>query len=127
MVYVETDKDKVISRALLNPHYSDPQFREEHTVFLKPGHQQNGRNMVEGLEYQYSDRLQEYDYEKHKAAWAVVNEKGLVGSANIIEAFLRIYFEDQDLELVQIITGVNRSDGYPYRVYGFVRPVRTRK
>jgi hypothetical protein len=81
---------------------------------------------VEGAEYNYSDRLQEWYRSKHDAAWEVAKQKGLpLNSAALIEAYLQELLDDPKLSLVHILAGVNYSTGYPYRVYGYFRGTNT--
>lgn len=125
-VYVETDHSKPIGSRLLNPHYSDERFRKSHTVFLAPGYrtvEQYGTEMVEGISYDYSDRLQQWNTDKdYRAAWKAAADKGLEkDSAAYLQEFLRELFHDPELKLVHLISGVNAGNGYPYRVYGYIR------
>lgn len=124
-VYVETDKSKELQYGLLNPHYTDDRFRgDPKTVFLAPGFTTKagyGGDTVEGVSYEYSDRLHEWHGEKCDAAWKVASEKGFnKNSAEVMEAYLRELLGDPDLQLVHVVAGVNHSNGYPYRVYGYV-------
>lgn len=96
----------------LSPHYLHdmPMFEKEQVVFGKE---------EEGLSWEYSDRLWEWDRDKAKASWEVANSAGHAPrSANAIEAYLTAYF-DKPVSLVCVISGVNRGNGYPYSVYGF--------
>lgn len=129
-VYVETDKGKAIAYQLLNPHYTDGRFRQIQTVFLAPGYKtvdQFGTDMVECASYDYSDRLEEWhSHELREAAWKAAESKGFEkNSAAVIEAFLRELFEDPDLSLVHIVAGVNLGNGYAYRVYGYIRKLKS--
>lgn len=96
----------------LSPHYYHdmPMFEREQVVFGKK---------EDGLDWEYSDRLWQWDYKKAEDSWKVANEAGHVkGSANAIQAYLSAYFW-KPINLVCVISGVNRGNGYPYNVYGF--------
>ena len=107
-VYPTTfDKDKPLETF---PHYTDNRFEEEQTVF--------GRK-EEGLGYNYSDRLWEWDYNKSKQAYATADESGLVkNSCRYFEAYLSAYF-GRPIEIGHIVAGVNHSNGHPYCVFGY--------
>jgi len=99
------------------PHYSDSRF--------KPA---NGWGHVDrtvygakepGLHYDYNDRIVEWDYEKSKSAWAIAKETGAQPhTARLLNAYLSAYF-DKPVVIRHIIAGVNRSNGWPFCVYGY--------
>ena len=96
----------------LSPHYRHdmPMFEQEQVVFGK---------REDGLYWEYSDRLWEWDRKKAEDSWKIASEAGHVkGSANAIQAYLSAYF-GKPVDLVCVISGVNRGNGYPYNVYGF--------
>jgi hypothetical protein len=93
-------------------HYSDPAFDGNGAIIF--GHQ------VDGLRWEYDDRLEQYDPEKHESAWeAAVAECGNRRTARRIERYLQLYFDDPSIEIVAIRTGTRPFDGYPWHVYGF--------
>lgn len=115
------------------PHYSDRKYRKEQTEFCSEPDkliERHGTLVVDGLHYDYSDRLCEWDRKKFNAAYdhadSVFNttrkdwEKR--ATARYIQEFLRFYYGDKDLELVHVIAGINKGNGYPYLVYGTRRP-----
>jgi len=109
----------------LNPHYTDDRFRQSQTVFLAPGYttvRQYSVDVVEGVYYDYSDRLHQLHGEKCDEAQKAAEARGFTkNSPALLEAYLQELFGDPDLQLVHIIAGVNLGNGYPYRVYGYIR------
>jgi len=71
----------------------------------------------------YSDRLLQWDYEKHNKLCKnhFDNEGQYWDNRSIenIEAFLRDYYDKQDLELIGKMEGCNVSNGYPYWIFMF--------
>jgi len=124
------DKMATIPYRDLYPHYSDRRFTERSggmTVFLAEGkkmHKEHGTDFVEGASYEYSDRLVQWNgpdkcEEAAKKAKAVA---GNVDSAQYYEEYLRILLNNPKLDLVHIVSGVNRGNGYPYQVFGYTVP-----
>ena len=94
-------------------HYSDPAF-DGHgaTIF--------GDEKAQGLQWEYDDRLMQYDREKHEAAWeAAVIECGKRRTAHRIECYLKHYFDDPGLQIVAIKSGTGQFNGYAWYAYGF--------
>lgn len=100
-----------------NPHYSDKNFdHKEQTIF--------GKEQKE-LEYNYSDRIWQWDYSKAENASKAAKESGAMhNTARWHQEFLRSYFDRPDLELKHIIAGVNWSNGYAYLVYGYTKQAK---
>lgn len=74
---------------------------------------------VKGLNWEYDDRLWQRDYAKHEMAWKDSVDKELpTRSANFYENYLSEYFGEK-VKIVCIMAGVNRSNGYPYVVFGY--------
>jgi hypothetical protein len=95
------------------PHYTDRRFDKEQTVFGK------GSYDDPDLRYDYSDRLRQWDSGKANAALKVAEASGAKEqTARFYHAYLEAYF-GKSLELKHIIAGVNKSDGYPYQVFGY--------
>ncbi len=95
-----------------DPHYSDPNFSRGQTedVF---GTQESG------LDYVYSDRMYEWDYDKAKKAAQKASEKvNNWKTPRWHQEFLSTYY-DKTIQLRHMIVGVNVSNGYSYRAYGF--------
>ncbi|MDB5175640.1 MAG: hypothetical protein JWM81_498 [Candidatus Saccharibacteria bacterium] len=117
------DKDAVIPGQWLWPHYTNPAFDSGVSVYLHPAHETttaHGLAVVDGATYLYSDRLP-VDYDKlHQAGEQVARELGTNESAHYFEAMLQRAMEDPELQLVHLITGVNRGNGFPYHVYGIM-------
>lgn len=69
----------------------------------------------------YSDRLFQYDYEKHnilcKRHFGNDGQVWDNRSNEKIEAFLQDYFGNPKLELVGIMKGCNMSSGHPYWIF----------
>lgn len=107
----------------LRPHYSNQYFATARTVYLAEGYKakSDGRNdYAKGAEYNYSDRLWQWDYDKAKKSWEIAKARGLVAnSAAEIEAYLTAYY-DRQLKLVHVLAGFNVSNGYDYQVYGVI-------
>lgn len=108
MITAETKRNKKIAHIFA--HYSDSRFDKDRTVFgeEKPG-----------LRYDYSDRLQEWDYEKSKLAYIKAKESGkVIESAAYYDIYLSEYF-GKKIRVEHIITGVNKSNGYHYNIFGY--------
>lgn len=106
-VYAETKRDVAL---LMSPHYTDARFQTEQTVFGKES---------DGLSYDYSDRLAQWDWDKSQAAWDAAKQSGaLLRSAAFYDVYLSEYF-GKPTTVEHIISGVNRSNGYPYNVFGY--------
>ena len=99
-----------------SPHYTDDRFKNEQTVF---GEQPKSRYGHDGLHYDYSDRLWQWDYSKAEKSIEIANASGATPkSCRWYEAYLSAYF-DRPIEIKHIVAGVNRSNGYPYCVFGY--------
>ena len=92
-----------------NPHYTDSYFKTARTIW---GQKQTG------LQYEYSDRLWEWDYAKAEKASNIAKENYPVLCANQIEVYLSEYF-GKPVEIVHIMAGHNLGNGYPYQVFGY--------
>ena len=92
-------------------NWNSPQADKERTIF--------GRK-EEGLFYNYSDRLDGWDYEKARRAREYAS---LVSSdhrtATYMTAMLSYFHDGAKVELRHVIAGCNRSNGYPYLIYGY--------
>lgn len=100
----------------LHPHYSDERFKKERTVF---GPEPKNSYGHEGLTYNYSDRLVQWDSSKHAAAWSKAQEsRAPRDSASFLEVYLTAYYS-KPIEVVHVVAGVNHSNGYPYWVVGW--------
>ncbi len=113
--------DEQIDGSNWNPHYSNSYWNNAHTIFLLPGYKTAGHyEMVEGLEYAYSDRLREwYTSDQYEAAWAGAKELHPTRTAAFIQEYMRRLMDKPTIELVHILAGVNLSNGYSYHVYGY--------
>lgn len=94
---------------LAYPHYSDPTWDYENTIFGAK---------ADNLHYNYDDRLRQFDYAKHK--------KGEEKAKNINRNTARYWLEylkgyyEKDIDLQWIGAGSNRSNGYPFWVFGYI-------
>lgn len=104
----------------MHPHYSNPRFAKPQTVYLAQGYKLGTNGGVKGAEYNYSDRLWQWDWNKAHDAWDAVKAQDFVNnSAAQHEAFLKLYY-GKDVVLAHIMAGYNVSSGYPYQVYGTI-------
>lgn len=98
------------SRLNLCPHYSDPEFDREQTVWGTP----DGCTF-----YNYSDRLYEASQERHQRGIATAQAVGaVVNSARWIVAYLSAW-HGCPVHLRHVMAGVNRSNGFGYAIYGY--------
>lgn len=103
----ETCRDKAL---YVMPHYTDRRFEKEQTVFGKE---------AAGLHYDYSDRIVQWDGDKADAAFEAAKASGkTLYSAAFYDVYLSAYF-GKPTRVEHVIAGVNRSNGYPYHVYGY--------
>ena len=75
--------------------------------------------VVDWLHFDYSDRLNQYDRRRSGVCWRRSARKGEPKyTANRISRYLSYYF-NRPTVCKCIVAGVNRSDGWDYRVYGY--------
>ncbi len=99
-----------------DPHYTETRFKTAQTVFGEPSKSPYGHK---DLNYDYSDRLWEWDYNKAKLSSETATATDATPkSARWYEAYLSAYF-DKPIEIVHILAGYNVSNGYPYAVFGY--------
>ena len=92
------------------PHYTEDDFKNAQLVF--------GNDQIVGLSWDYSDRLQEWNYQKNEDAWTKAKESGCVArSADFYQVYLSEYY-NKPIRLYAVMAGVNCSNGYPYAVFG---------
>lgn len=98
----------------LMPHYSDNRFRDEQTIF--------GAADGQELSYDYSDRLfQWYGNEKMLAASDAATRAGHAKhSADWFSAWVS-HAHGYQVQVLHVVAGVNRGNGYPYFVLGHKR------
>lgn len=125
-VYVEKNENTPIHSHLYSPHYTDRDFKEPQTVFLRPGYktvkhfEHFGVDSVDGCSYDYDDRIRGwYTHEEREAAWEAAKEKHQLRTAAFIQEYLRILYKEPTLTIIHIVAGVNHSNGYPYNVFGY--------
>jgi hypothetical protein len=109
--------------ANLDPHYTNSYYAKSRTVWLASGHKttpdSGGYEWVKGATYNYSDRIWQWDWDKADVSRKAVDESLDRRSPAFIQAWLRLYFDKPDLELVHVMAGFNVSNGYSYQVYGY--------
>ncbi len=104
----------------LMPHYTNDRFRTPQTVWIEKGVKLDEHGYVRGVtNYEYSDRLWQWNWEKANTARDVIDSKLDSHSAAYIQEFLRYYYDDKSIVLVHVLAGFNISSGHPYQVYGF--------
>ncbi len=109
--YVDLDGEPTKRTKISHPYSYDP--------FVLIDRRQ-GREVSGGA---YSDRLMQWDREKHDRF--VQKHFGNVGQwwsnrdADLIEAFLRDYTGHPDLKLLYVLEGANVSSGHPYWYFGW--------
>ncbi len=123
-----TDKNEQIPTRLWTPSYMDSYFTrsrsEGRTIFADPSVTPVSSGMkgeiVEGLEYTYSDRLvRDIGRETLQKIQDAVIEEGLEDrTAAFIEKVLQQAFGEEDLWIGHIKAGVNLESGEDYRMYG---------
>jgi len=105
----------------LNPHYTDGHYKTARTVWIASGYCTTGDyGTVEDAEYNYSDRIWQWDWNKADAAWNSIGDTFTKRSPAFLQEWLRGYFNNPKLELVHIMAGFNVSTGYPYQVFGYI-------
>lgn len=91
------------------PHYTDSHFKTARTVW---GAEENG------ISYDYSDRLWEWDYDKAKAASEAASIHARPRTAQWFQDYLSAY-HGKPVILRHIMAGFNLGNGYPYQVFGY--------
>lgn len=90
--------------------WDSPQAKEERTIF-------GGKE--DDLFYNYSDRLAEWDYHKDRRANEYAALVAQPKTAGYFRAMLSYFHDGAKVSLRHIIAGCNRSNGFPYLVYGY--------
>jgi len=72
----------------------------------------------EGITYEYDDRIMQWDYHKHEKAILHANSKVEEETKTWYVEYLNFYY-DKKIDLRHILQGCNRSNGFPYLVFGF--------
>jgi hypothetical protein len=99
-----------------NPHYTDDRFKTAQTVF---GNEPKSPHGHSHLEYVYSDRIRQWDWDKAESAREIANKSGYQkASCFWYESFLSTYL-DKQVKIEHILAGVNWSSGYSYYVLGY--------
>lgn len=95
-------------------HYSDERYmKHDQTTF--------GRQ-TEGIVYEYTDRLWQWDYAKAKASSEVANESDCeCGSASWWEVWLSHFYDGDKITVEHVMAGVNKSSLDDYEILGFRR------
>lgn len=107
---IKSETDKTAALQYLYPHYSNVLFSrgQTHSVF--------GKEQAD-LEYIYSDRLDInfWQYCRRRA----IAEGAQDDTAEMFEHALKHYYDDSELCLYDIKTGIRVSDGGAYQIFGF--------
>lgn len=78
---------------------------------------------AEGLTYSFEDRLEEPQFIGQQAMRDAVElaevEVGNTSSARFVEQLLRHAFDDPNLWVGHIKTGVKENNGHPFRIFGY--------
>ena len=114
--YVEQKRNVTLS---VNPHYSNPLYSRGGTQLVFGVEKYPG---VERVNWEYSDRLWQWDWDKSQAAYETAKQSKCVQhSAKYYKTYLTAYY-GKPVYLFGILAGVNVSNGYPYQVFGFTFP-----
>ncbi|MCB9802743.1 hypothetical protein H6761_01845 [Candidatus Nomurabacteria bacterium] len=120
-----TDKKALFQSGCLEPHYTDRRFKKPQTIFLSSGVEVKfsfGMDCVDDAEYVYSDRLFQWHHDRFDQIERDMKSDGLnQNTPEYFERFLQKLLNDPALVLVHILAGCNLANGYPYRIYGFIR------
>jgi hypothetical protein len=93
-------------------NYTSPRSQDDRTIW--------GRAETD-LHYDYDDRIVQWDYDRHKAATAHADEEVPLTTHHRTAAWFQAYlrhFYDKPVVLRHIMAGCNRSNGFPYLVFG---------
>ena len=91
-------------------HYTNEFFKKERDLFGE---------RVNGLSYDYSDRLRQWDFDKSTRAFDVAKKSGHPArSANYYSAYLSAYFGKQ-MECLHVLGCFNLATGYEVLVFGY--------
>jgi len=119
-----SDYNQIIPYSLLYPQYTDNRFNDKtgwkfKTIFLKNGWEISSRGYCKGLFYVYDDKLDcFFSLEEKRIAEkeaSVFNKN----SANYFQEYLRSLKKSKKLKLIHILSGVNCSTCYSYRIFGY--------
>jgi hypothetical protein len=91
-------------------NWADEQAKKERTIFGQK---------EEGLFYNYSDRLLDWDYSKTRRAEEYAELVAHPKTAKYFKAMLSYFHDGAVIDLRHIMAGCNRSNGHPYLVYGY--------
>jgi hypothetical protein len=90
------------------PHYTDSRFANAQVIYDTGESGKNGA---------YSDRMVEWDYDKHKKAWEAAYNSGIAKhTARYYEEYLSVYY-DKKIKITKIYAGYNVATGYPYQYF----------
>jgi hypothetical protein len=104
-VYSTNDLDDILHD---EPHYTDSRFAIMQVVY------DTGK---EGKSGAYSDRIAEWNYNKHRQAWEIAYNSGITRhTARYYEKYLSEYY-DKKITITKIYAGYNVATGYPYQYF----------
>lgn len=114
------NRDMNATIANLHPHYTNSVFATPQTVWMAEGRKLGKGGYVKDAEYNYSDRIWQWDWSKASKANEVIDSTINRNSAAYIQEFLRYFFDNPKLTLVHIMASFNQSTGYAYQVFGYL-------
>lgn len=91
------------------PHYTNEHYRHARVIW--------GKN-EQGLKWDYSDRLYEWNPTKYDKAVEIANKKAKSRTAQWVEIFLSEYYH-LSCKIICIQAGFNWSNGFPYQIFGY--------
>jgi len=91
-------------------NWNSPQADKERTIF---------GDKEADLFYNYSDRLAQWDYDKDRRANEYAALVAQPKTAKYFTAMLSYFHDGAEVSLRHIVAGCNRSNGFPYLVYGY--------
>jgi len=92
-----------------SPHYSNELFKKAQLVFGEK---------CETDSCAYSDRLEQWDYDKARMAREIANSTCTQNTGLWVEKYLSEYF-NRSVEIKYIMAGFNISNGYEYQFFAW--------
>jgi len=104
---VITDMDIILD---IYTSYMEPRSKDNRTIFGKTD---------SSLSYNYDDRILEWDYNKARESYDKAASVARPKTARFYQEMLK-NFHDKEVQLKHIMAGCNRSNGFPYLVFGYI-------
>jgi len=110
-------------------HFVDPQrnrHKNTHPYSYDPYWiWKKGDVKVKGVNVDYHDRLQQWNWDRYRKAFDLVKEDGCTGDINSFTqeqaSMFMSHYQDKPCEVIAIAEGCNQSSGYPYWVFWYVK------